>query len=261
MDKLLNTPIKSVINEHPEVGAILNEYQVGCVACGVGSCLLKDIVEIHQLTPSDEKVMMQRILASVYPGQAIEVPETPKKQWTRHVLSYSPPIKQLVDEHLWIKRFLALVPAIVDSTDFSSPQGQQVVHDSVNFIRNFADKFHHAKEEDILFPCVDQTLEVIQVMLRDHETGRNHVKEMQSALERGDTETVKAHLEGYRALLTEHIQKEDEILYPWIDRNLNIRQVGDLFAKFHVAETKLGKEVAVSAHDFVEEMERNFRKE
>ena len=261
MDKLLNTPIKSIINDHPAVATILNEYQIGCVSCNVGSCLLKDIVEIHQLPSADEQAMMQRVFADIYPGQEVELPKIARKRWTRQVLSYSPPIKQLVDEHLWIKRFLNLVPAILKSTEFSSPEGQQVVRDSVNFIRNFADKFHHAKEEDILFPCVDQTLDVNQVMLKDHETGRKHVKAMLNGLEHHNVEAVKEHLEAYRALLTEHIQREDEILYPWIDRNLNIRQVGDLFAQFTFAEAKLGREVALSAHDFVEKMELNYRKE
>ena len=47
------------------------------------------------------------------------------------------------------------------------------------------------------------------------------------------------HLEKYAELLTEHIKKEDEILYPWMDRNLSISQIGELFSRFDEAEKKL----------------------
>jgi len=41
--------IKDVIETHPRIGEILNKYEIGCVTCGVGICLLKDVVSIHAL--------------------------------------------------------------------------------------------------------------------------------------------------------------------------------------------------------------------
>ena len=46
MDEYLNKGIKEIINQFPEVENILNEYGIGCAPCSVGTCLLKDIVEI-----------------------------------------------------------------------------------------------------------------------------------------------------------------------------------------------------------------------
>lgn len=42
-------PINDVIKDHPVIGEILNRYEIGCVTCGVGICLLKDVVSIHAL--------------------------------------------------------------------------------------------------------------------------------------------------------------------------------------------------------------------
>ena len=42
--------------------------------------------------------------------------------------------------------------------------------------------------------------------------------------------------------MTEHIKKENEVLYPWIERGLSTTQVGELFAKFNEAEGKMDKE-------------------
>lgn len=43
------TAIQDVIKNHPQIGEILNNYDIGCVTCGVGICLLKDVVSIHAL--------------------------------------------------------------------------------------------------------------------------------------------------------------------------------------------------------------------
>ncbi len=44
-----NRAIKDVITDHPAIGAILERHEIGCVTCGVGICLLKDVVAIHAL--------------------------------------------------------------------------------------------------------------------------------------------------------------------------------------------------------------------
>ena len=46
--------IQDVITRHPAIGDILNRYDIGCVTCKVGICLLKDVVSIHGLSPEDE---------------------------------------------------------------------------------------------------------------------------------------------------------------------------------------------------------------
>jgi hemerythrin-like domain-containing protein len=43
-------------------------------------------------------------------------------------------------------------------------------------------------------------------------------------------------------VLAEHIKKEDEILYPWMDRNLSMRQVGELFARFRAVDARFAED-------------------
>ena len=57
-----------------------------------------------------------------------------------------------------------------------------------------------------------------------------------------DRDGVAAHLAGYAGVLLEHIKKEDEILYPWMDRNLSVRQVGELFARFLAVDERFAEE-------------------
>ena len=241
MEALLNKGIKEIIDQYPDVEKILDEYGIGCGPCSVGICELKDIVDIHNLPEDQEQELMQKIAGIVYPGQNLKIPPGKKKApAVTNEIQYSAPMKQLVEEHVLIKRWIALIPAVVKNLDLESGEGRQLILDGIDMIRSYADRYHHAKEEDILFKYFDEDSEILQVMYEDHTTGRGHVKAMLEALERKDKATLGEHLLAYRNLLTEHIKKEDEVLYPWMDRNLSPTQVGKLFAEFSEVDEKLG---------------------
>jgi len=263
MEKYMNSPIKEVITAFPAVGKILEEYHIGCVPCAVGTCLLKDIIEIHQLPREEGQEMLARLAKVIYPDREIELPEpTARRQpgGLPRQITYSPPMKQLVDEHKLIKEWVGLIPEFLKDLDLDSPQDCQLTLEGVYFIRNYADKFHHAKEEEILFKSFDQNLDIIKVMHEDHENARGHARAIEEAVGRKDRQTVAEHLIAYRELLTEHIRKEDEVLYPWMDGKLSIRQVGDLFSKFGVADEGMDKGVIQRCLNFVTDLKRRLQK-
>ena len=55
--------IQDVLKAHPPIGEILSRFEIGCVTCGVGICLLKDVVAIHALGPEAEGKIEQEINA------------------------------------------------------------------------------------------------------------------------------------------------------------------------------------------------------
>jgi len=55
--------INQTIAEHPVIGEILQKYDIGCVTCGVGICLVKDVVSIHALGDEIEAKIEQEINA------------------------------------------------------------------------------------------------------------------------------------------------------------------------------------------------------
>lgn len=258
MERYLNTPVKQTIDRFPSVGTILEEFGIGCVPCNAGSCRLSDVVEIHNLSPEDEEALVRKIAAVVTRGQPVSLPErrTPRPGQSR-TISYSPPMKRLVDEHTQIKRFLALVPGIVERLDLESEEGRDRILRGVDFIRNYADRYHHAKEEDILFTCFPPELDILQAMLEDHRRGRARVNGILEALERRDREGVAADLYGYAAILAEHIKKEDEILYPWMDRNFSTRQVGEMYSRFQEVDERF-REAREKYESIVANLENTF---
>ena len=256
METYLNTPIKEVISKFPKVGEILEEYEIGCVPCTVGSCLLKDIIEIHNLAEEDEQEVMARVAKVIYPDRNIKIPKIERKAKTRSKETrYSPPMKKLVDEHVLIQRWIALIPQVLEHLDVESPEDLKIISEGADFIRSYADKFHHAKEEDILFKYFDENLDVLKTMLEDHTKGRGHVKALIEAVEKKDKKGIVEHLNAYRELLTEHIKKEDEILYPWMDRNLSVKEVGELFSKFNDVDEISGNGVTERCRAFVIKVE------
>ena len=80
MEEYLNKGIKEIITKFPEAGDVLDSYNIGCVPCNVGTCLLKDIVEIHNISAEHEKELLKGLSEILYPGQEVKIPEIKKKK-------------------------------------------------------------------------------------------------------------------------------------------------------------------------------------
>ncbi len=257
----LERNIKELLTEFPALGDVLNAYNIGCVACTVGTCQLKDIVQFHSLPEDQLRALLSRIARTIDPDGAIEPPcgAEVAVQTVHREINYSPPLKSLVREHALIKRWLALIPDVIAAIDLGREADRQLLRDGIDFIRSYADQFHHAKEEDILFKHFDERQEIIRVMREEHLTGRNHVKAMVDALETRDSARLAKHLDGYRKLLTEHINKEDEILYPWMDRQFTTSQIGDLFREFSLADSRVDPGMTARFEQFIERLEQRMK--
>lgn len=243
MESYSNKGIKDIITDFPQVEEILEEYGIGCGPCTVGICLLKDILDIHKLTPEKEQELMSRIEAAIYPERDIKTGHpaaTTQTETAPHV--FSVPMQILVNEHVVIKRWLALIPSIIERIDLTTDEGVEMIEDGIDLIKSFADRLHHGKEEDILFTYFNDSEKIFQVIYEDHRVARNHVKEMLEAIKRKDGAVLSQHLTDYSLLLTEHIKKEDEILFPWLDKKLTGEQIVELAHKFDLADKELGVE-------------------
>ncbi len=120
----------------------------------------------------------------------------------------------LEDEHAFISRVLdALTHAIQRDLPFA------YYADAVAFLSGYADGWHHAKEEAILFRYLEEhgmprDYGPLGVLLSEHDYGREQVAALAQAVKTGEREGLVAPLESYVALLREHIHNEDHVLYP-----------------------------------------------
>jgi hemerythrin-like domain-containing protein len=84
-------------------------------------------------------------------------------------ITYSVPIQKLVDEHKPIKEFLASKPELCEIIQKDLQGSKEIILKSVEFIKQFADKFHHVKEEDTLFAYAKGNEDILIVMLENHK--------------------------------------------------------------------------------------------
>ena len=132
----------------------------------------------------------------------------------------------LMIEHRLIERMIALIrqeSARIATTGKVDPVFIDTV---VDFIRMYADRTHHGKEEDILFrklgekPMSAQDRRIMDELIREHVFGRKITRELVEANVRfrnGD-QTALVVINDKLKVLTEfypkHIEKEDKVFFP-----------------------------------------------
>lgn len=149
----------------------------------------------------------------------------------------------LSNEHKNISKVVEVLTAECNKLDSGSEIDKVFFEKAVDFIQNYADKYHHAKEEDILFTelnkdDVQMHCDPIPQMLHEHDVGRNFVKGVIEGVSGNETSKVLEGTRGYIDLIKEHIYKEDNILYPMADEALNDVSQESLSSKFKEVEEK-----------------------
>lgn len=134
-------------------------------------------------------------------------------------------------EHDHILSMIACLRAACAAAKTTGSLDEETFRAGVDFIRGYADAWHHAKEEDHLFPALaadgmPSDRGPIAVMLHEHGLGRTYAKHIASQLDdaiSGDETamaTVTRTTLAYADLLTAHIGKENGILFNMADQML-----------------------------------------
>lgn len=112
----------------------------------------------------------------------------------------------------------------------------------IGFVREFADKCHHGKEEDILFPALTgagmpEQGGPVGVMLLEHAQGRKLIQAMEDAgAGTPDYAKFSAAARAYSDMLRAHIEKENTVLFPMAERLLSPQQLDDIYRAFETHE-------------------------
>lgn len=143
-------------------------------------------------------------------------------------------VELMVMEHDNILKFIGVVKnaccGIIDGKAVDTQDFEKMIL----FARNYADKHHHGKEEQILFAEMTNHLGRIATnlvqhgMLVEHDLGRLHIADLEAALKqyKENPQTIHklgiiAGAAGYANLLQRHIDKENEVVYKYAENNLS----------------------------------------
>jgi hemerythrin-like domain-containing protein len=148
------------------------------------------------------------------------------------------------DHEAIISALRVLDQIIIDIGKGSQPERVDLVN-FVNFLKEFADKCHHGKEEGILFPALTQAGipergGPVGVMLSEHLLGRELIKKMERALGNApDYKKFATAAKEYVSLLQSHIEKENNVLFPIAERTLDAARLESLYESFEEHEEKV----------------------
>lgn len=163
------------------------------------------------------------------------------------------PIHQLTHEHHHILQVVHGLSAIDQELAAGRMPDLARLRDIVAFMREFADQCHHAKEEAILFPAMEDKGVPhggcpLEELLREHARGRELISALAAAidaLEGGDDAApaaARGAIAGIQQLYPNHIWKEDQMVFPMAERLFTPAELDALNARFAQAEIELGQD-------------------
>jgi hemerythrin-like domain-containing protein len=175
----------------------------------------------------------------------------------------------MVEEHRNIKRVLKVIRKLCIGIVNGEEVNLDAFNKAIDFVRNYADKHHHNKEEDILFKKMSEELGEaiakgpIYGMFADHDLGRLFIRNLDEALDKvknGDKDAridVIGNAIAYTDLLYRHIDKEDNAIYKFAEQRLKddaLREVEEKCKK--VEEIAHGKNIQDKYLKVVDELEK-----
>ena len=132
----------------------------------------------------------------------------------------------LMIEHRLIEKMLTVIRRTLERVEQTQSIDPYFVDMAVDFIRVYADRTHHGKEEDILFRDLrkkqlsGEDRQVMEELIEEHVFGRNTTKaliEANTRYRRGNEAAlgeVKTHLRTLVDFYPKHIKKEDDVFFP-----------------------------------------------
>jgi len=157
------------------------------------------------------------------------------------------PTEVLANEHRVIELVLDCLDAMAARSEREGSLDETSARQAIDFFRSFADRCHHGKEENQLFPLMelrgfDPNAGPTAVMRHEHVQGRGYIAEMERAVPGAASGEEAAHAQwlraarGYSAMLREHIKKEDHCLFPMAEHGLSPADQEELARRFERVE-------------------------
>jgi len=156
------------------------------------------------------------------------------------------PIQTMLDEHEVICKTESIIENLNHYWEISSDEYTRIVTTLITFFREYADSYHHRKEEDVLFPAIkshpDFVLqEIIDEFEQHHEDFRDYIKEIEEAIMEGDFKKSYQELYNYLQDLLDHIAAENDELFVLAENLLGEDDLEAIYFKFMDIDMELGQ--------------------
>ena len=171
----------------------------------------------------------------------------------------------LVNEHGLIRQFLDNIYMALEKLEMDERPPREFFDKALEFSRNFTDKFHHFKEEYVMFGQLAQRKSgaldgQLDSLRHQHERNRNFIAEISDSLDgyaKGDeipTDTLIESLAAYISLLRNHIHREDHKFYPMVREEFSEDELQGLLDLFNKENQRIGEQTFEENRKLVQEM-------
>jgi hemerythrin-like domain-containing protein len=157
----------------------------------------------------------------------------------------------LMIEHRLIEKLLGIVKShadVIDRRDLIDPVFIDTV---VDFIKTYADRTHHGKEEDIMFTNLaaksmnPEDEKVMRELIDEHIFARKIVADLVQAKmdylagNRDALRTIKEKLDTLVEFYPVHIAKEDKLFFPNTEKYLSVKEQEEMLLKFQEFDSNM----------------------
>lgn len=132
-------------------------------------------------------------------------------------------------DHELIEKVIKAMESTIQLLNDGKQIPESILLPVIDFSKNFTDVCHHSKEENSLFPALEQAgmprnMGPIAMMLMDHERSREIGKEMEKSakdyLSSGNSTKLINDMQQYVEHITEHLWKENNRLFMMAEARL-----------------------------------------
>lgn len=174
--------------------------------------------------------------------------------------------EDLRKEHELIITTLNVLDKVVDKIELGEKVDATDLKDIVVFLSEFADKCHHGKEEGFYFPALERAGipnegGPIGVMLNEHDLGRSYIRQMRESTSSDniDFQTFASAAVSYIDLMSNHINKENNVLFMMGDMRMPEESQLELLKKFEEHEKNvIGEGRYQELHALQEKLEQKY---
>ncbi len=132
-------------------------------------------------------------------------------------------------DHDLIEKVIKAMESTIQLLNDGKQIPESILLPVIDFTKNFTDVCHHSKEENSLFPALEQAgmprnMGPIAMMLMDHERSREIGKEMENSakdyITSGNSKKLISDMQQYVEHITEHLWKENNRLFMMAEARL-----------------------------------------
>jgi len=132
-------------------------------------------------------------------------------------------------DHDLIEKVIKAMESTIQLLNDGKQIPESILLPVIDFSKNFTDVCHHSKEENSLFPALEQAgmprnMGPIAMMLIDHERSREIGKEMENSakdyISSGNSAKLISDMQQYVEHITEHLWKENNRLFMMAEARL-----------------------------------------